>query len=265
MVCVLISCMYQTDMKIIERTNVQTDVVVINQCDENSISYYTFYNKRNKKCKATFINTKDRGLSRSRNLAITNAYKNTICLICDDDEILEDDYENKILEGYKKYPNADVIAYSINWNKFQKKCSTETCRLNLRKTLKVCSVQITFKLQSIIENKIFFDEMLGSGTGNGGGEENKFMLDCRRAKLNMFYYPNVIASIKLGKSIWFNGFSDDYFINYGWSARRVYRNSFFSLSVILYYAIFKYKLYKDSSSLLNALFKMMTGFFQNRS
>lgn len=265
MVCVLLSCMYQTNTKIIERANIQTDVVVINQCDENSITNFTFYNKKNRKCKATFINTKDRGLSRSRNMAIANVSTNTICLLCDDDEILENDYESKILEGYKKYPDADVIAYSINWNKFQKKCSTETYRLDFRKILKVCSTQITFKSQSIIDNKISFDEKLGSGTGNGGGEENKFMLDCRRAKLNMYYYPNVIASIMLGESTWFKGFSDDYFINYGWSARRIYGNFFLSLFVILYYAISKYKLYKDSSSLSNALFKMMVGFFQSRN
>ena len=44
--------------------------------------------------------------------------------------------------------------------------------------LRVCSCQITFKRASIIDNKLIFDVKLGAGTGNGAGEENKFLLDC---------------------------------------------------------------------------------------
>ena len=41
---ILISCMHQ-DKNIIERSNVQSDVVVINQCNENKREEFTFTNK----------------------------------------------------------------------------------------------------------------------------------------------------------------------------------------------------------------------------
>ena len=41
--------MHQKDASIIERTGVQSDVVVINQCDHNSIEEFDFINKKGKK------------------------------------------------------------------------------------------------------------------------------------------------------------------------------------------------------------------------
>lgn len=44
---VLLSCMYQ-DKSIIEKSNLQTDVVVVNQCDDNKIERGTFVDKKGK-------------------------------------------------------------------------------------------------------------------------------------------------------------------------------------------------------------------------
>lgn len=38
--------------------------------------------------------------------------KGDICLICDDDERLADDYVNKIIGAYRRHPNADIIAFN---------------------------------------------------------------------------------------------------------------------------------------------------------
>ena len=79
---ILISCMHEKDTSIIERSNVQSDVVVVNQCDLDSVEEFDFVNKKGKTCHAKFINTTERGLSRSRNMAICNAWGD-VCLICD--------------------------------------------------------------------------------------------------------------------------------------------------------------------------------------
>ena len=94
----LISCMHEKDHSIIERSNVQTDVVVVNQCDKDSVDEFDFKNKKGETCHAKFINTTERGLSRSRNMAIRNAWGD-VCLICDDDEWLSDDYADTIIKA----------------------------------------------------------------------------------------------------------------------------------------------------------------------
>lgn len=91
-VTTLISCMYEKNANIIARSNIQTDVVVVNQCDYDSIEEFEFKNKKGVTCRAKFINTTERGLSRSRNMAIANSWGD-ICYMCDDDELLADDYE----------------------------------------------------------------------------------------------------------------------------------------------------------------------------
>ena len=65
---VLISCMHQKDAGIIRRSNIQSDVVVINQCNENRREDFTFRNRKGEECKAIVIYTTERGLSRSRNM-----------------------------------------------------------------------------------------------------------------------------------------------------------------------------------------------------
>ena len=69
----LIACIHEKDTSIIERSNVQTDVVVVNQCDHDSVEEFDFVNKKGRTCLAKFICTTERGLSRSRNMALFNA------------------------------------------------------------------------------------------------------------------------------------------------------------------------------------------------
>lgn len=256
--------MHQKDASIIERSNIQTDVIVVNQCDKDYVEEFSFVNNKGKECHAKFICTTQRGLSRSRNMAIENAHPGNICLICDDDEILADGYEDLILSGYSEYEDADLMAFSLNWNGFGKRYSSRSYKLSFRETLRVCSVQITFKLDAIHRNNIRFDVMLGSGTGNGAGEENRFMLDCRKCGLSMYYHPNNIATINVGESQWFKGFTKQYFKNHGWATRRVFRNDFLALGIIAYYAITKRSLYKNEISMGNAIIYMLKGFFEKR-
>lgn len=262
---VLLSCMHQQDASIIERAHIQTDVVVVNQCNIDSVEESTFVNKNGGECRLRFICTTERGLSRSRNMAINNAQSGSICLICDDDEVLSEDYEELILQGYRENPTAEVLAFALNWNGFGKRYNNKSHKLSFKDTLGVCSVQITFKVDAIRHKQIRFDELLGSGTGNGAGEENRFMLDCRRNKLKMYYHPNVIATVNTGNSQWFNGFDSMYFENFGWSARRVFPNHLLSFLIIFYYSVKKYSLYKDSISYRKAILAMFVGYFKKKN
>lgn len=216
---VLISCMHQKDHSIITKTNIQTDVLIVNQCDSNNIEEFSFLNKKGNICKALFISTTERGLSNSRNLAIENS-SGDICLICDDDEILEDDYEDKIIEAFNSY-NDDIIAFKFgNPNR---KYSNKTYQIGFFLTGKVGSVQIAFRHENIITKGIRFNPKMGSGTGNGAGEENKFLVDCIKCGLKIRYIPVLIGSLTIGnKSNWFSGYNEKYWINRGWQSRMIY-------------------------------------------
>lgn len=260
---VLISCMHQKDCGIIERSNVQSDVVVVNQCDKDSVEEFVFINKNGRKCRAKFICTKERGLSKSRNMAIRNAWGD-ICLICDDDEILSDDCEHIILKSYEENPTVGLIAFSLMRNDIKKTYPTKITKLGFKQILSTSSHQISFSRKMIGEKGTWFDEKMGSGTGNGGGEENKFMFDLKKKGVKSLYIPEVIATINPSPSQWFSGYDEKFFENQGWADRRLF-GTFLGGIYLIYWAIFRRKVYaKDGVSVLQALKHSIIGFLSKR-
>lgn len=259
---ILISCMDQTDTSIIERTGVQTDVVVINQCNTNAIETFQFKNKYGKICNAKFISTTERGLSRSRNMAIRNSSAD-ICVLCDDDELLDENIETIVLNAYKISPASSLILFSLKREDTKKKYPTQPRCLSYIDILKASSVQITFRRNEIIKNNIYFDERMGAGTGNGGGEENKFLFDCRRKTLGMRYCPHSIALLKSSESSWFKGFTSEYIENLGWSSRRS-QGSFLGFIYCMYWIVDKYSRYCDNLKFSQAFKSVMRGFFSKK-
>lgn len=254
---VLISCMYQNDFSIIQRSNVQTDALIINQCDIEKSEDCQFNNAEGKICHARMIYSKERGLSKSRNMAIRNA-TGDICLFCDDDEILETDYEAKIINSFKQYPEESILVFKINHPK--RVYSSKTYQIGFFKALRVCSWQIAFK-RSQIQTK--FCEKMGSGTGNGGGEENKFLVDCLKKGLKIRYIPLLIASVSQTDSIWFHGYNSTYWINRGWVAKMIFGKIIGYLYIVYVLAIRSHKI-DSKNSWLRKAYWIHKGFFEER-
>lgn len=260
---VLISCMHEKDKSIVQRSMVQTDCVVVNQCDLNSIEDYTFLNCKGRECRVKFINTTERGLSKSRNLAIYNAWAD-VCLVCDDDERLSSGYEEAILKAYQEQKDADIMVFSISGDKYTRVYPTKTMRLNFIEILKSSSQQISFKRNSIVDRNICFDEKMGSGTGNGGGEETMFLLTCKKRNFNIFYNPFCVATICKGESKWFHGYTEKFFQNQGWVDRRIL-GPFLGMVYIFYWSIFRHSVYrKDGISIYTAIINSLIGYFSKR-
>lgn len=261
---VLISCMNENDYSILERTKLESDAVVINQCNHNSEEIINFTDIHGNNHKVIYVCTTERGLSKSRNLALSYSKGYNYALICDDDENLTSGYEEIILNAYDTDPNIDVFAFAISCDQYSRKYDDFVKKLGFIEILKTSSQQISFKIDSILHNNISFDEKMGSGTGNGAGEETKFLLDCRNKGLNMYYHPFIVAKILKGESQWFNGYTEKYFINQGWTDRRLLGNVL-GLAYIFYWTIFRHSEYsKDNISIWKALKCSLKGYFLKR-
>jgi len=257
---VLISCMYLNTvdevLALVKKTNIKGKCVVVTQCERDDLVT---------EGDITILFTRERGLSKSRNKAISLSPDNSICIFCDDDEVLADDYMENILETYVKKPDIDLIAFALTRNDLKKKKEypSEPKELKFRQILKTSSQQITFKKSSLVKAGITVDEKMGSGTGNGGGEENKFMLDFKRKGLNLFYCPTIIATIMPGESQWFKGFTKEYIKNLGWSTRRAMGN-IVGFAYIHYWVITHKSCYIQHQSILSTYGNIIRGFFSKR-
>ena len=255
---VLISCMYQSGREIISRTNIQTDAVVVNQCDTDSREEFTFSNKSGERCRALIINSRGRGLSKSRNRAIANSSRD-ILLLCDDDEILNDDYSARIVRAFREN-NDSIIAFRFDSPK--KSYPNAARKINIVNAGRLTSHQIAMRRDDIVSNGIRFNEKMGSGTGNGAGEENKFVVDCLKKGLTGKYVPELIGRIVDGQSQWFSGYNKKYWIDRGWAYKMIHgrvRGLFFVAS-----AIFRARKIDRENSIFEIAGWLFDGFMQKR-
>ena len=250
---VLLSCMHQKDLSIIRKSNLSdVNTLVINQCDVDKETITV-----DKSMRHTMINTNTRGVSISRNIAIDKA-SGDICVISDDDEVFIDGFQTDILDAYKENPEADIIIFNLV-NRHQKLGSKKRW-LKKYDLLRVASWQISFKCDSI-RGLVRFDEKLGAGTGNGGGEENKFLFDCRRQKKRILYVPkNIAVGIENQGSTWFFGYSEEYFYKLGVVIKYIL-GTFVGFLYCQYTIVANHKLYKEDISCKKALFSIINGFF----
>ena len=265
-IVLLVSCVHQTDKSILNRLNIQSRFIIVNQCDSDSVEECVYMAPNGETYSGSFINTRERGLSKSRNMAISYAPSDSICVICDDDEVLADNYPIIIKNAYNNLPQVDIIAFNIKYSSERyayKKPYKKNARLHFKDILKVSSFQITFKAQRVLSNQIKFDIRMGSGTGNGGGEENKFLLDCRKKGLSIWCNPEELASINNGDSQWFKGYNKDYFVTFGWQTRHLL-GLLKGYAFIWYNAINHSGMYCEDLNLFQVIMALHKGFFEKR-
>lgn len=252
---VLMSCMYQKDISLVPQSNLQeTPTVVVNQGEftREKITSPTQH--------LTWIDTPTRGLSVSRNLAIKNATAD-VCVIADDDEVFEDNLPQIINRGYAQCPQADVLIFTVGNRPV--KFGDKPRKLKKWELLKINSVRTTFRRESILKKSIFFDTLLGSGTGNGSGEENKFVLDCYKSGLQIYFVPLKIAAVLPDrKSNWFHGYNADFFYTRGKSTRYIF-GFWFACLYGVYFLLAKYPIYKKTISSWGASQNLFMGIFKN--
>lgn len=207
---ILVSTMMQTDFSLLEKMNIQTRAVVVNQCKKEKKQVIEF----NRNC-ILWIDTKERGLSKSRNMALRHATAD-ICVLADDDEVFVDGYADVIKRAFIKRRSASVLRFQVaGIEGIFKKYPNNSCKLGYIGALRMSSVEIAFQRESVIAHEIWFDELLGAGSRFSMGEENAFIYRCLDEGLKIIYEPEMIARLHLGDSTWFRGFDKEYFVSKG--------------------------------------------------
>jgi len=137
-----------------------------------------------------------KGLSANRNHAIKEA-KGDIALLADDDVSFLPDTFIIINNVFLKDETLDVACFKIKTPDGEpdyKNYPLKKFRLTSGKHHSISSVEIAFRLNSIKEKNIRFDERFGIGSGIFfAGEESLFIHDCLRKGLKVVFYPEFIV------------------------------------------------------------------------
>ena len=161
-------------------------ILVINQTTENNLLHSDYDNIR-------VINSFQKGLSRSRNLAIENAVGD-ICLLADDDVIYLKDFESHIINIHKKLSDADVITFKTLTPTKEPYSNYPNNIKPLGKFYKkVLSIEISFVRKSFSTHSIQFDEMFGLGSDFEDGENRILFKEIQSKGLKAYFVPEFIV------------------------------------------------------------------------
>lgn len=254
MLNVLLSAMHLDNENYIDTLNICSNAVIINQCDRSSSKDVMHRCIDGTEHDVTYIETTNRGLSNSRNMAIDNA-KSDICILCDNDVEYVTGYERMIMSEFDKYKDADVIVFYIRRPERLQPNYNKPRKMGYLSVLKIFSPEIAFRKSSI--EGIRFNELFGAGAKYNMGEENLFLYECLKKHKKIMYVPVHIATLRDEESTWFKGYDKQFFIARG--ANYEAMSSVFSHLLIWQFALRKRALYLRDISMLSAVKAMYEG------
>lgn len=171
---VLISTMHQIDHSLLEKMNIRSDAIVINQCDHDCIERFTF-----RGYDILWMSLNERGVGLSRNNALMRA-SGDILLFADDDVIYADDYVEKITRCFENNPKMDLIVFNLrsqNPNRPEAIVEREY-KLHWFNSLKFGAFRIAIRQDAIRKANVFYSLLFGGGAKYQSGEDNLFIIQC---------------------------------------------------------------------------------------
>ncbi len=223
---VLLATMFykKEDEELLKQMNIQSDIIVANQCDEDE-KYQFEYNGNNVKV----LSSSDRGVGINRNKALT-ASDADVVIFADNDVKYYDGYREIVEEYYKNNPKADAVIFNFkikrgtgdffDVNKSDKKAT-------VKDLTKFGTYAITARRDSLLRKRIFFSLLFGGGAKYQCGEDSIFLQDCFWKKLKIYLCSKTLGEVVHKESTWFKGINEKYCFDkgalyraaFGWKAK----------------------------------------------
>lgn len=234
---VLISTMNQKDYGLLERMNIQSDAVVVNQSDRESVEKFEYNGYT-----ITWISMKGRGVGLSRNTCLFNASADII-LWADDDMRYSGGYADEILKAFENNSDADMICFNVNLVNSTKniggyRYNTKEKRLHFFNAMRYGACVIAARRKVILRERVTYSLLFGGGAEFSSGEDSLFIKDCLDAKMHIYSSPYILGKVEDSTSSWYKGLNDKLFKDRG----MLYANAF----PILHNALFPYYAFRMS-------------------
>jgi len=164
------------------------DILVVNQTSAENTLYSGYPTIK-------VINSFEKGLSRSRNLALKNATAK-LCVITDDDVVFADGFMESILIAFNENSSAALIAFRAEKSDgmlYKKYPNQRIAVNNLIQRLNIMSIEMVLNRDLLQRANITFNTNFGLGAHFSMGEEAIFINDINKKKMLMIMEPQVIV------------------------------------------------------------------------
>lgn len=209
---VLCATMNQTDNRLFEEMNIQSNVLYANQCEKNEYSEEIINGHIVKRISST-----TKGVGLNRNIALAYA-TGDILLFADDDMCYYDDYEKEIVNAFRLIPDADIIAFGIRYTRdgqVYKTCQEKRKRRYRYNGMHYGTCRLAIRRSSYLKCQIRFSQVFGGGCVYCAGEDSLFLCDAYNAGLKVYSYDYIVGENKKDSSTWFRGFDEKFYYDDG--------------------------------------------------
>lgn len=234
---VLVSAMNASPQQLIRSMNLQTDAVIINQCDKNAVRII-----RHNGHEIKFISMAERGVGKSRNAALKESTAD-IVLFADDDVTYSDNYGSEVVSEFEQHPEADMIIFnitSLNPKRPSPMNKTWHC-IRWYNGLRYPAYRLAVRRNVLMQKNITFSLLFGGGAKYMSGEDSLFIHQCRKAGMRIYASSKTIGTVAHKESTWFKGYTKQYFYDRGALYKALYPYTYaFFLFILL---VRKYKVF----------------------
>lgn len=208
---VLIATMHQTDHSLLEKMNIQSDAIVVNQCDYDKIERFSY-----KGHSIVWMSLAERGIGLSRNTALMRSTAD-IVLFADEDVRYTDGYPQIIQSAFENNQKAGILLFDLKaiGSAPSKKRPYASRRIRWYNSMNYGAVHFACRRERIFANGLSYNLLFGGGAKYSCGEDNIFMVESLRAGLKVWTVPGYIGTVTHGESTWFQGYTDKYFYDKG--------------------------------------------------
>lgn len=245
----LVSTLNQDPKKLIKKMNIQTDAIIVCQCDKN---FYDEVKVDRGLVKIYYFN--ERGVGLSRNCCLDRS-SGDILLFVDDDEILVDNYDQIILNEFNKKQKYDIIFFNL-LKENKKIFDCQNRKVKKFNSLKYGTASLCVKRNKVLAHNIHFSLLFGPGSKYCCGEDSIFIYDALSKGFKAYASDLCIATLDDRDSSWFKGYNEKYYYDKGALFRKLHGS--LSLLFCLIYLV-RHKNEKTDLSLRERLNLMKNG------
>lgn len=206
----LISCVNENIQELLQKAQLNSPVVIVNQCDRDAEEHFA-YNGHS----VDVYHKNERGVGRSRNAALSKADKE-ICLFGDEDIVYVDDYEALIEKEFIEHPEADGILFQVEVTPERRTyTNTEWDKVSLMNCGRYPAYSMAFRTDKLLKTGVKFSLLFGGGAKYSNGEDSLFIRELIKAGLQIYKSPVQIGEEIPRPSTWFTGYHEKFFFDRG--------------------------------------------------
>ena len=228
---VLIAAVNQEPEKLIKQMNIQSDAILVNQCDRYAVETISIGSARNrhgdkeqnadekydegKTPTLQVYHMAERGVGLSRNTALMRA-TGDICLFSDQDIVYEDGYEKAMLQEFEHHPEADMIVFNIQIGKERQTYhNAQWKKVHWYNCGRYGAVSFAIRREKLLESGVTFSLLFGGGAKYSAGEDSLFIKQFMDKGYQVYASPVTIGREAEGESTWFEGYTEKFFFDRG--------------------------------------------------